>query len=89
MSRIERAVLRYIDDAPPGEIWLGYIADAVFGDSVPTPAQRASLRRAVRDLAAAGCIEAASRGFNGHHERQYYVAAKALPRERRRRMVVR
>jgi hypothetical protein len=76
VTRIERAILGYLDAAPPGRIPLSDVALAVFGTSEPTQSQRASLRHAARKLTATERIDLTTRGFDSAHQRQYYVTAK-------------
>jgi hypothetical protein len=79
-GRIQQAVLGYLATDPAGHIAGGApdsvpvsaIAAVIFGTKTPTDAQRSSVRRAIRTLAAAGKVKT-SRGSTWFtdYERKY------------------
>jgi len=77
---VQRALLDYLaadpsgtyGDTGPVDVSVTEAARAVFGVTDPTDAQRASVRRAARRLAAAGLIQSnGRRGWDAQPDRKY------------------
>jgi hypothetical protein len=82
-GRVQRAILDYLATDPGGLLWgepraisLYRVTCAVFGVSRPTDSQRASARRAVRQLHGAGLIYVEKRvtvWAKGDRNRRFYL----------------
>lgn len=76
-GRIQRAVLDYLNTSPgrqnlqtgPDDVPLIAVTRAVFGTDQPTESQRATVRRAVRTLYAAGKLQLTERVAEGKWDR--------------------
>jgi hypothetical protein len=79
-GRVQRALLDYLSTDPKGtfmdtgpvDVSVTEAARAIFGAAEPSDAQRASVRRAARGLAAAGLIQSnGRRGWDAQPDRKY------------------
>jgi hypothetical protein len=79
-GRVQRAILNYLATDPagyiaggaPDSVTVSAVAAVIFGTYRPTDAQRSSVRRAVRQLAAAGLVKADREStFCTDYERTY------------------